>query len=58
MTSFDTDDVIPGKIDDFTRTAKSGVNIIWFLSTFQNIFIFSTGRCCIVFGENRKSLSI
>ena len=39
MTSRDTDDVIPGKIGYLTRTAKSGVNIIGFLSKFQNIFI-------------------
>ena len=31
MTSRDTDDVIPGKIEDLTRNAKSGVNIIRFL---------------------------
>ena len=37
MTSCDTDDVIPGKIIDLTRTAKSGVNIIGFLSKVQNI---------------------
>ena len=40
MTSRDTDDVIPGKINDLTRTAKSGVNIIAFLSKFQKVFIF------------------
>ena len=28
MTSCDTDDVIPGKIGDIGRTAKSVVNII------------------------------
>ena len=39
MTSYDTDDVIPGKIRYLTRTTKSGVNIIGFLSKFQNIFI-------------------
>ena len=39
MTSCDTDGVIPGKISDLTRTAKSGVNIIGFLSKFQNILI-------------------
>ena len=38
MTSRDTDDVIPGKIRYLTRTAKSGVNVIGFLSKFQNIF--------------------
>ena len=32
MTSCDTDDVIPGKIGYLTRTTKSGVNIIGFLS--------------------------
>ena len=32
MTSRDTDDVIPGKVSDLTRTAKSDVNIIGFLS--------------------------
>ena len=37
MTSCDTDDVIPGKVSDLRRTAKSGVNIIGFLSKFQNI---------------------
>ena len=37
MTSCDTDDVIPGKISDLTRTAKSGVNTIGFLSKFKNI---------------------
>ena len=36
MTSCDTDDVIPGKVSDLRRTAKSGVNIIGFLSKFQN----------------------
>ena len=39
MTSCDTDDVIPGKIGSLTHTAKSDVNIIGFLSTFQNIFV-------------------
>ena len=39
MTSCDTDDVIPGKYTYLTRTKKQGVNIIGFLSTFQNIFI-------------------
>ena len=39
MTSCDTDDVIPGKIGYLTRTTKSGVNIIGFLSKFQKIFI-------------------
>ena len=39
MTSCDTDDVIPGKVSDIRRTAKSGVNIIGFLSKFQNILI-------------------
>ena len=39
MTSCDTDDVIPGKVSDLRRTAKSGVNIIGFLSKFQKIFI-------------------
>ena len=37
MTSCDTDDVIPGKIRYLTRTTKSGVNIIGFLSKFQNM---------------------
>ena len=39
LTSCDTDDVLPGKIIDLTRTAKSSVNILAFLSKFQNIFI-------------------
>ena len=34
MMSCDTDDFIPGKMSDITRTAKSGVNIIGFLSKF------------------------
>ena len=34
MTSWYTDDVIPGKIGDPTLTAKSVVNIIGFLSKF------------------------
>ena len=38
MTSCDTDDVIPGKINDLTRTAKLVVNIIGFLSKFKKIF--------------------
>ena len=40
MTSCDTDDVILGKIIDLTRTAKSCVNIIGFLSKVQNILDF------------------
>ena len=39
MTSRDTDDVILGKIGDLTRTAKSVVNTIGFLSKFQKISI-------------------
>ena len=39
MTSCNTDDLIPGKHSNLTRTAKSGVNIIRFLSKFQNIII-------------------
>ena len=39
MTSCDTDDVIPGKISDLTRTAKSGVKIIVFLSKAQNMLV-------------------
>ena len=39
MTSYDTDDVIPGKIINPTRTVKSGVSIIGLLSKFPNIFI-------------------
>ena len=40
MTSYATDDIKPGKISDLTRIAKLGVNIIRFLSKFQNIFNF------------------
>ena len=58
MTSCGTDDVILGKIGDLTRTAKSVVNNIGFLSNFKENIYFSTGRCCIVFGKNRNSLSI
>ena len=39
MTSYDTDDVIPGKIGYLTRTAKSVVNINGFSSKFQKVFI-------------------
>ena len=39
MTSRDTDDVIPGKINDLTRNAKSGVYVNQFLSKFQIILI-------------------
>ena len=39
MMSCDTDDVIQGKFRYLTRTAKSEVNTIGFLSTFQKIFI-------------------
>ena len=58
ITSCSTDDVIPGKIDDLTRTAKSGINIIGFLSKLPENLIFGTGCCCIAFGKNRKSFSI
>ena len=37
MTSYATDDVMQGKIYDLTRTAKSYVNIIGFLSIFLKI---------------------
>ena len=39
MTSCDTVDIIQGKTSDLTRTAKSGVNTIGFLSKFQNILV-------------------
>ena len=39
MTSCDTDDVITGKISDLTRTAKSVLNNIGFLSKLQKILI-------------------
>ena len=39
MTSYDTDDIIRGKISDLTRTAKSAVTIIRFLLKIQKIFI-------------------
>ena len=58
MTSRDTDDVIPGKIRFLTRTAKSGVNIFWILMKISEYLYFSTGLCCIVFGENHNSLNI
>ena len=39
MTSCDTDDIIPGKIRDLTRTVKSSVHYIGFLSNFQKNLI-------------------
>ena len=41
MSTSDTDDVILEEIGDFTRTAKSEVDKIEFLSKFQNIFFFN-----------------
>ena len=58
MTSFDIDDVIPRKMDDLTRKAKSGVNINRFLSNFQMILILVEIVAVQFFGENCNSLSI
>ena len=46
MKSRDTDDVKPGKIGYLTRTAKSGVNNIVFLSKLQKILVL--GRIVVV----------
>ena len=47
-------DVISGKIDDLTSTAKSDVNINRFWSEFQNIFYY----CFTVFRESCNSWNI
>ena len=59
MTSYDTDDVILGKVHDLTRTAKPGVSAIgFFFIKILEYLNFSTSLCCIVFRENRNSLDI
>ena len=58
MISYDTDDVIPGKIKLSHAYRKIRRKYYWTFIKISEYFIFSMGRCCIVFGENRNSLKI
>ena len=58
MTSYDTNEVITGKIDYLIRTAKSNVNVIGFLIKFQNIFFILMRVVRVRVRKGRKSLSI
>ena len=58
ITSRDTDDVIPGKnkVSHAYREIRS--KYYWIFMKISEYLYFSTGLCCIVFGENRNSLNI
>ena len=58
IMSCDIDDVIPGKISDLTRTAKIRRKYYWIFIKSLEYLCFSTSLWCIVFGENRNTLSI